>query len=231
MINIKDSQKPILVSILLHIIVLIVLGWSFITPFLKQSWYQFDFATLNPLKDLATPSLQNGNNESPSKTNTTTQAKNAVTQPESTVSSPSESKAAESQPIEEEIIDRPSSTPSKAQTRKYAWNDNPFAQDALRGLHGEQAANNGSVSIEVKGGRLSFYLPAGYKHSLGESGSVTLQFKVDQYARPIANTIEPIKQTGARFFNAAKKVLLDGTLSFDGAPEPGVSCQITIEFL
>ncbi|MBW6514391.1 MAG: hypothetical protein K0B87_06510 [Candidatus Syntrophosphaera sp.] len=233
MTHTQGNRLSIAVSLLVHAAILAVMALAMIEPVSVQRWYELDFRDPLALIEEEAFAEQSGGPESQIR------ADNLPGRPRETLfpgqkqqdQASANITSQEYAPGQSELLETPFLADESNRSGRVDLGPNPAAQSALRQVIGGDGADGGSVSFRVTGGRVRFTLPAGYKHNLGASGSVTLQFKVDRYARPVSNTIVPIQQTEPRFFEAAKQVLLDGKFTFDGAPEPGVTCRITFEFL
>lgn len=232
---------PFGISLLLHALILALLAKIFVRPEVQPKWYEFAFG--DDLVEL--PDFQ-----PPTETVKVTDRLGSGSQP-GVPDSPNQSVApAQTQteqpggaipygpavrPGTSEILETPRQSGNPSQAATPSVGTNPYAQSALQGLLSGPPAgsgdDDGSVGVSVQGGKVRFRLPAGYKHNLGTSGTVTLQFKVDRNARPIPGSIISTQQTEGRMIEAAKKVLQAGDLSFVGEPNPGLTCVITFNFL
>lgn len=232
MIAFPEKYKPLALSLLFHLLILAVMAFYAIPQMLNPKWYEISFGEFTretlPLPEDYT--VQPNLGESAQVVHAPVLENTAKEMPPTRINEESQAPA---HPGTSEILETPIPSNTAAPARIYTPGNNPLAKAALRGMitGASSGTGDGSVGISVQGGKVHFSLPTGYKHNLGTGGSVTLRFQVDKYARPIPGTIISDQQTEGRLIEAAKKVLLDGTLSFLGEPNPGVTCIITIEFL
>jgi hypothetical protein len=229
----QRNHVSIGISLILHMAIMGILTLFILEPEPSLHWYEIEFR--DPLAQNEVEKIAGIGRENLSPpANERSAAKGVIpgiAAPEQETKPGSDTDQSNVISAPSELIETPRLGEEEEQPGQVDLGDNALAQGALRGVIGGDDPEGASISYKVTGGRVRFTLPADYKHSLGASGSVTLQFKLDEYARPITNSIVPLQQSGPRFFQAAKKALQDGSFSFIGAPEPGVTCQITMEFL
>lgn len=232
MTSIPGNYVSIGLSLVIHLVLLGILAFVMMEPQPGLHWYEVEYR--DPLVPEEAEEISEITNE-PVPEPEAAAAKGVIPEtqpPRQETRGSSETAQNQLNPAASDLIETPGLWQDEEQPGQVDLGDNPVARGALRGVIGpDDAAEGSSINYKVTGGRVRFSLPADYKHELGASGSVTLQFKLDEFARPIQSSIVPLQQTGPRFYQAARKALLDGTFSFIGAPEPGVSCQITLEFL
>lgn len=238
------NYKSLGVSLLLHAILLVLLTMYVIKPMVAPGWYEIE------LSPPATLDNQVAINSGPGAMQPLPQA--ATAQPSKAAESKAAAKPQPSQPakteltskepapVKSDLLETPIVAPSKETSPKPQLN-NPL--NPLRGipgvsggrpggtnLPGGAALPGGTVNYSLTGGKVSFQLPDGYKHSLG-AGSVTVKFKLDKYARPVPGSIESMEQSSTRFYEEAVKILQQGSFKHTGSPNPGAVYSITINFV
>ncbi len=225
----KQSPTPWVLSLATHGILLLILGFLLVKPVLSQQWYEFRLDEWDQDKTVPPPEQVQ---IAPVPVRNSAQPVSRGQQTPSRTESPiPDVRSGNVYPGPSEILETPTLPRVTPNATQYSVGDNPYAQSAIRGILDGDPSGDGSVAYAITGGRVRFRLPAGYKHNIGSSGSATVQFRVDRLARLIPGSIISIQHTEGRFFEAAKKVLMDGTFSFDGPPEPDVVCRITLDFL
>ncbi|MCB5247818.1 MAG: hypothetical protein LHW57_07335 [Candidatus Cloacimonetes bacterium] len=227
-------QRALAVSLLLHALLLVLFSMFVIKPVLMPRWYEFELAPpemadAEVIEETGPEALVPGSQASPAPP-ATTQAPPAKTQ--SSQPEPATLKSAETPPADSELLETPALA-VKPETPLVRIPNNPL--NPLRGIPagrpGSRELQGGAVDYSVTGGRVRFQLPEGYKHDFGAAGRVVLKFRLDQYARPVQSSIESMEQTGPRYFEEAKQILLQGRFSFTSAPESGREYVLTLNFL
>ena len=227
----RANYRPLAISLLLHALLLVLLSIYVIKPMLAPRWYEFDLAPPEVAMDEA--STFPGAVSAGTRANTGRAA--SARQKQQTKASqpqPAAVRSAETSSTASDLLETPALTEARS-TAPAVLPRNPL--DPLRGiptgLGNSGGRPGGSLSYSLSGGQVSFLLPIGYKHDLGATGSATLKFRLDQYARPIPGSIEAMEQSGPRFFEEGKKVLQQGKFSFTGAPVSGAEYTITFNFV
>jgi hypothetical protein len=227
----KDPRSSWLISLLFHGGILALLAFLMVRPVLQQKWYELKFWDDQRLEEFQRPNppveqvnREPGGTQAPGK-GTRVEARMSVPVPTNVSNDVHQGYS--------ELLETPALPRQNPKTQTYSVGNNPYAQNAISGILNGTPGNTGTVQFAVAGGggRVHFRLPAGYKHNLGDSGSATVQFSLDRYARLIPGSVISLQQTEGRFFEAAKKALADGTFTIDGAPENNMVCQITLDFL
>ncbi|HNT52192.1 MAG TPA: hypothetical protein PKH19_02225 [Candidatus Syntrophosphaera sp.] len=226
----KHPPGPLVVSLLFHAALLGILALFFIRPQVGQQWVELLIDNLLAHEEQQILPEQAPRQTEPQTAAPQTAARGKQEPTRSEIPIPVQASQSVYQGSSE-LLETPTLPNANRNTNQYSVGTNPYAQSALQGLLQGGPSGDGNVSYAVTGGRVRFSLPAGYKHNLGASGSATVQFRVDRFARLIPGSVVSIQHTEGRFFEAAKKALMDGSFSFDGAPEPDVVCRITLEFL
>lgn len=236
MTALPERYKPLAFSLFIHLLILLAMALYAFPQLVQPKWYELSIGDYSR-ETLPPPQVYSAAPNSGEAAQAAAPAAHLTARENKTSETAStqinETHTATAHPGSSEILETPAPTRPAASARTYNPGKNPLAKNALRSsISGvNSGGGDGSVGITVQGGKVRFSLPPGYKHNLGTGGSVTLQFQVDKFARPIPGTIISDQQTEGRMIEAAKKVLLDGNLSFLGEPSPGVTCIISIEFL
>lgn len=228
----QRNYLPLGVSLAIHLALLVFLTLIAMEPQPGLHWYEIEYR--DPLARVQMDRAETGSPLAENLENEAAAAKGVLPgadPPRRETLGGSEAEPSQLNPAASDLIETPALRGEQERPGQLELGENPLARGALRGDIGSDQPDGSAISHKVTGGRVRFTLPADYKHNLGYPGSVTLQFKLDRYARPVTSSIIPLQQTGPRYFQAARKALLDGSFSFIGAPDPGATCQITLEFL
>lgn len=229
--NTLDSRKPLVISLIIHGALMALLAFLMVRPQPAPQWHEILLSEPEsmPAAPVKQPEVArvNEREDSPQPTG---RGRSVPARTESPVPDVPSSPA---RPSPSELLETPVVTRPNPNSSSYSVGPNPYAQAALQGMLESQNPNTGGVetSDTGTGGKVSFRLPPGYKHSVGASGSVTVQFRINRYAQLVPGSIVSLQQTEGRFFEAAKKVLADGSFSFTGTPEAEVTCRMTLDFL
>ncbi len=225
------NYRPLAISLLLHALLLVLLSLYVIKPMLAPRWYEFDLAPPEVAMDEA--STFPGAVSAGTRANTGRAASaRERRQTKASQPQPAAVKGAETSPATSELLETPALGGARS-TPPADLPHNPL--NPLRGIPTGRGNSGGrpvgSLNYSLSGGQVSFLLPTGYKHDLGATGSATLKFRLDQYARPVPGSIEAMEQSGPRFFEEGKKVLQQGKFSFTGVPAEGAEYTITFNFV
>ena len=228
------KNKPLLISLGIHSVLLIAMAIFTLPPNLDDIWYEVSFEYPYVTEEVVKNTSPETVTQAPFSGESQGGARD-ISRPEQTaqpLNTPTLNPGIP-QTGSAEILETPTRTTAKDPSRPVSLGNNPLAMNALRDMARGPAtgATSGGVGIAVQGGKVRFSMPEGYRHNLGYGGSVTLQFEIDRYSRVIPGTVVSTQQTEGRIFEAAKKLLMDGSLSVIGEPSSNMKCVITFEFL
>jgi hypothetical protein len=226
---------PLGISLGLHVLVLAILAFYVIKPMPAAKWYEFSFSEPEPavrMPSLATEELDVTPGV-PVRRETT--GPREAKRPSEPTSPPSSNRVpdTQNQPLtrESELIETPAVTLPDRQPLP-SQGKNPLAMKALTSqLSGiPSPGSQGSLEHQVAGGKLSFSVRSGYKLKHTDFGVVVLTFRVDQNAQLIASSISAVPPVDMKFLGEATQILKEGSMRFQGKPDPGAVYQITFTF-
>lgn len=234
MIHKYRQYLPIGISTLAHLLLLLLMALYFIPPMAKEKWYELEFrdpveetVTMRETEQEAMPGIM----EPMEEVNPRQDAPEAK-KPAAPLALPLTPHVGSIHSGPSELIEAPVLNEIKRTDAPPSLSHNPYAtsglREALRGVPSQEST--GSTEHAVEGGKLSFSLKSGYRHSFADYGEVRLSFRVTETARLIESSIIILETKNRSFTEAAINVLKEGVLSFRGAPVTDRDYVITFKF-
>ncbi|MDP2173300.1 MAG: hypothetical protein Q8M98_10840 [Candidatus Cloacimonadaceae bacterium] len=225
---------PVGISTLAHLLLLLLMALYFIPPMAKEKWYELEFrdpveevVTMRETEREALPSIMDTVEEvNPS------QAAPEAKKPAAPQALPKTERVGRVHSGPSDLIEAPVINEIKRTEAPPSLSHNPFAttglREALRGVPSQEST--GSTEHSMEGGKLSFSLKSGYRHSFADYAEVKMSFRVTETARLIESSVIILETKDRNFTETAIKVLKEGVLSFRGAPVTDRDYIITFKF-